>query len=70
MARWCAVGWRFFIGACVLNAAALAQAAALAGRVVDSSGRAVAGAEVRVWQRVLSAERTFLNELVMLDGAE
>lgn len=70
MSRWFSIGWRFFIGAWALNVAALAQAAAMAGRVVDSSGKAVEGAEVRVWQHVLSAERKFLNELVMLDGAE
>ena len=40
MARWFSIGWRFFICACAINAAALAQAASLAGGVADSSGKA------------------------------
>lgn len=49
---------------------AAAHAAVLVGHVVDSAGRPIAGAEVRVWQKVASANGTVADQQVMFDGRE
>jgi hypothetical protein len=54
----------------LLGVAPHAQAASLKGRVVDTAGKAVDGAEVRVWQKVVAANGARTNELVRPGGAE
>jgi len=58
----------FVCAACA--ACAVAHAASLQGRVVDTTGMPVAGAEIRIFRKVKSAdERSTRNELISL-GAE
>lgn len=57
------------IGLFVLAAPAC-QAATIEGRVVDSAGKPVAGAEVRIWQRFTGADRRSSIRPVEFDGGE
>lgn len=54
----------------VIGAASSGNAASLKGRVVDSAGKAVAGAEVRVWQKVRAADGRRTNQLVKFSDDE
>ena len=57
--------------ACWLAAGSLG-AAVIKGRVVDSEGRPVAGAEIRVWRKTRAVGRVVVrpSELVSFDGKE
>jgi hypothetical protein len=46
------------------------QAAAIKGRVVDSAGRPVAGAEVRFWRKIKAPDGSKRNEPITFNGLE
>jgi hypothetical protein len=55
---------------CLLCSAHSLGAATIEGRVVDSAGKPVAGAEVRIWQRFAGADRRSIIRPVEFDGGE
>lgn len=54
----------------VLAVPSTVEAATLTGRVVDSAGRPVAGAEVRIWQKLLSPQAIATDQQMMFDGRD
>ena len=56
--------------ACLAFSAPALDAATIEGRVVDSAGNPVAGAEVRIWRKVAGANRRVVDQPVDFDGGE
>ncbi|HVW37053.1 MAG TPA: carboxypeptidase regulatory-like domain-containing protein, partial [Pirellulales bacterium] len=62
--------WPWLVVSFVLFSASSLAAATIEGRVVDSAGQPVAGAEVRIWQRFTGADRRSSIRPVEFDGSE
>lgn len=58
------------LGLCLLVSAGLARAATIKGSVVDSTGRPVAGAHVRIWQIYTAAAGNVIDEQLKFGGNE
>jgi len=62
--------WHCLAISCLLFSARSLDAATIKGRVVDSSGEPVAGAEVRIWQKFVGPDRRSTDRQAVFDGGE
>ncbi|HVA46877.1 MAG TPA: carboxypeptidase-like regulatory domain-containing protein [Pirellulales bacterium] len=58
------------LGVMITSLARSAVAATIEGRVVDSAGKPLAGAEVRVWQKLRGPDGRFADRPVEFDGGD
>ncbi len=64
------VVWLGLAISCSAGSLSSADAATIEGRVVDSSGKPLAGAELRIWQKIAGPDRRLADKLLEFDGSE